>query len=65
MGGNNQSSLVMYVAPVIYDTNPGWIVTYIIDIRDGGVSSGYISTGFFGGGSIAFYVGSSNVQKQD
>jgi len=27
----------------------GWIVTYIIQVRDGGPSSGYISTGFFGG----------------
>ncbi|KII87582.1 hypothetical protein PLICRDRAFT_112364 [Plicaturopsis crispa FD-325 SS-3] len=27
----------------------GWIVTYIIDIRGGGASSGYISAGFFGG----------------
>ena len=27
----------------------GWIVTYIIDVRGGGPSSGYISSGFFGG----------------
>ncbi|KAJ8589363.1 MFS general substrate transporter [Rhizopogon salebrosus TDB-379] len=27
----------------------GWIVTYIIDVRGGGPSSGYISTGFFSG----------------
>ncbi|KAI0918794.1 hypothetical protein AcV7_006924 [Taiwanofungus camphoratus] len=27
----------------------GWIVTYIIDVRSGGTSSGYISSGFFGG----------------
>ena len=27
----------------------GWIVTYVIDVRGGGPSSGYISTGFFGG----------------
>ncbi|KAF9219515.1 MFS general substrate transporter [Gyrodon lividus] len=27
----------------------GWIVTYIIDVRGGGSSSGYISSGFFGG----------------
>ncbi|KAG9313550.1 MFS general substrate transporter [Chiua virens] len=26
-----------------------WIVTYIIDVRGGGPSSGYISSGFFGG----------------
>ncbi|TFY77838.1 hypothetical protein EWM64_g6176 [Hericium alpestre] len=27
----------------------GWIVTYIINVRGGGSSSGYISSGFFGG----------------
>jgi len=27
----------------------GWIVTYVIDVRGGGPSSGYISAGFFGG----------------
>lgn len=27
----------------------GWIVTYIINVRGGGPSSGYISSGFFGG----------------
>ncbi|KAH8113878.1 MFS general substrate transporter [Phellopilus nigrolimitatus] len=27
----------------------GWTVTYIIDQRHGGASSGYVSTGFFGG----------------
>ena len=27
----------------------GWTITYIINQRDGGPSSGYISTGFFGG----------------
>ncbi|KDQ58647.1 hypothetical protein JAAARDRAFT_155195 [Jaapia argillacea MUCL 33604] len=27
----------------------GWIVTFIIDVRGGGPSSGYISAGFFGG----------------
>ncbi|KAJ2915493.1 hypothetical protein MD484_g4897, partial [Candolleomyces efflorescens] len=30
----------------------GWIVTYIIDVRKGGPSSGYISSGFFGGLSL-------------
>ena len=28
---------------------PGWIVTYVVDLRGGGPSSGYISSGFFGG----------------
>ncbi|KAG8963346.1 hypothetical protein FRC03_003107 [Tulasnella sp. 419] len=27
----------------------GWIVTFIIDVRKGGSSAGYISSGFFGG----------------
>ncbi|CAK5274629.1 unnamed protein product, partial [Mycena citricolor] len=27
----------------------GWIITYIIDVRHGGPSAGYISSGFFGG----------------
>ena len=27
----------------------GWIVTFIIKAREGGTSSGYISSGFFGG----------------
>ena len=27
----------------------GWIVTFIIDVRGGGPSSGYTSSGFFGG----------------
>jgi fucose permease len=27
----------------------GWIVSYIIDVRGGGPSSGYISSGFWGG----------------
>ena len=30
----------------------GWIVTYVIQVRHGGPSSGYISSGFFGGESI-------------
>ena len=27
----------------------GWIVTYLIHERGGGLSSGYVSSGFFGG----------------
>lgn len=27
----------------------GWIVTYVQDVRSGGPSAGYISSGFFGG----------------
>jgi fucose permease len=30
----------------------GWIVTYIINVRGGGPSSGYVSAGFFGGTSF-------------
>jgi hypothetical protein len=32
----------------------GWIVTFIIEIRGGGPSSGYISAGFFGGTTSIF-----------
>lgn len=32
----------------------GWIVTCIIRERDGGPSSGYIASGFFGGGSTVY-----------
>ncbi|KAG1823599.1 MFS general substrate transporter [Suillus subaureus] len=38
---------LLYVGAEV--TVGGWIVTYIIDVRGGGPSSGYISTGFFGG----------------
>ncbi|KAI6106938.1 major facilitator superfamily domain-containing protein [Pisolithus croceorrhizus] len=39
--------ILVYVGVEV--TVGGWIVTYIIDIRGGGPSSGYISSGFFGG----------------
>jgi hypothetical protein len=29
-------------------------VTFIIDVRGGGLSSGYISAGFFGGKELSF-----------
>ncbi len=32
-----------------HGSTTGWIVTYMIRVRHGGPSSGYISTGFFGG----------------
>ncbi|KAG2032534.1 MFS general substrate transporter [Suillus americanus] len=38
---------LLYVGAEV--TVGGWIVTYIIDVRGGGSSSGYISTGFFSG----------------
>ncbi|KAF9224392.1 MFS general substrate transporter [Gyrodon lividus] len=41
------SFVLIYVGAEV--TIGGWIVTYIIDVRGGGPSSGYISTGFFGG----------------
>lgn len=28
---------------------PGWIVTYLIDTRGGGLSTGYVSSGLYGG----------------
>ncbi|KAJ7033674.1 major facilitator superfamily domain-containing protein [Mycena alexandri] len=39
--------ILVYVG--IEVTIGGWIVTYIIDVRGGGPSSGYVSAGFFGG----------------
>ncbi|KAG6918308.1 hypothetical protein DXG01_015400 [Tephrocybe rancida] len=39
--------LLFYVGVEV--TLGGWIVTYIIEVRHGGPSSGYISAGFFGG----------------
>ncbi|KAF9239880.1 MFS general substrate transporter [Melanogaster broomeanus] len=39
--------ILVYVGVEV--TIGGWIVTYIINIRGGGPSSGYISSGFFGG----------------
>ncbi|KIJ70596.1 hypothetical protein HYDPIDRAFT_23688 [Hydnomerulius pinastri MD-312] len=39
--------ILFYVGAEV--TIGGWIVTYVIDVRGGGPSSGYISTGFFGG----------------
>jgi fucose permease len=39
--------ILVYVGVEV--TIGGWIVTYIIDVRGGGPSSGYVSAGFFGG----------------
>ena len=36
-------------SPRVEVTIGGWIVTYIIQVRGGGPSSGYVSSGFFGG----------------
>ncbi|KAL6302999.1 MFS general substrate transporter [Sparassis latifolia] len=39
--------ILVYVGVEV--TIGGWIVTFIINVREGGPSSGYISSGFFGG----------------
>ncbi|EIW55077.1 MFS general substrate transporter [Trametes versicolor FP-101664 SS1] len=39
--------ILIYVGVEV--TLGGWIVTYVIQLRGGGASSGYISSGFFGG----------------
>jgi len=39
--------ILVYVGVEV--TIGGWTVTYLIDVRKGGLSSGYISSGFFGG----------------
>lgn len=44
--------ILIYVGVEV--TIGGWIVTYIIEVRGGGPSAGYISSGFFGGQSILF-----------
>ena len=38
----------MIVIILIYRKS-GWIVTFLMVVREGGPSSGYVSTGFFGG----------------
>ncbi|KAI0716684.1 MFS general substrate transporter [Earliella scabrosa] len=42
--------ILIYVGVEV--TLGGWIVTYVINLRGGGPSSGYISSGFFGGLTI-------------
>jgi fucose permease len=39
--------ILIYVGVEV--TIGGWIVTFIIKVRGGGPSAGYISSGFFGG----------------
>ncbi|KAG8931624.1 hypothetical protein FRC02_002446 [Tulasnella sp. 418] len=39
--------ILVYVGTEV--TIGGWIVTYLIEVRGGGPSSGYVSSGFFGG----------------
>ena len=34
---------------LIITVTQGWIVTFLMLVRGGGPSSGYVSTGFFGG----------------
>jgi hypothetical protein len=36
------------------DCDLGWIVTFLMIVRGGGPSSGYVSTGFFGGKHLVF-----------
>ncbi|CAE6448114.1 unnamed protein product [Rhizoctonia solani] len=39
----------------------GWIVTFIIEVRGGGASAGYITSGFFGGLTLGRVVGERRV----
>ena len=48
LGGMSVVTAFLYAVPGSRRYS-GWIVTYIIDVRGGGPSSGYISSGFFGG----------------
>ncbi|CAE6416267.1 unnamed protein product [Rhizoctonia solani] len=43
-----RSRAVQMVALFVWLT-VGWIVTFVIEVRSGGASAGYISSGFFGG----------------
>lgn len=45
----NSASSILTLRPSVEVTLGGWIVTYIIEVRGGGPSSGYVSSGFFGG----------------
>ncbi|KAI0265899.1 MFS general substrate transporter [Gloeopeniophorella convolvens] len=41
--------LFMFAYVGVFSAIGGWIVSYVINVRSGGPSSGYISSGFFGG----------------
>ena len=45
-------NVFVYYEQHLMSGDTGWIVTYIINQRHGGHSSGYISSGFFGGMSL-------------
>ncbi|KAG2354067.1 hypothetical protein BDR07DRAFT_1430916 [Suillus spraguei] len=55
---SSPSFLLVLVVEVIMG---GWMVTYIIDVRGGGPSSGYISSGFWGGLMTGRIVGERRV----
>lgn len=40
---------MLSVSVILAQKNSGWVVTFMLDIRDGGPTTGYISSGFFGG----------------
>ena len=52
IGGMLVIVVVLRLALVQRCWNIGWIVTYIINERNGGANSGYISSGFWGGGTV-------------
>ena len=41
--------LYMIVKSLNYYCKSGWIVSFLMIVREGGPSSGYVSSGFFGG----------------
>lgn len=60
-------AIFVFVYVGVEVTTGGWIVTYIIDVRGGGASSGYISSGFFGGlmfGRVALLWLNKNLGEQ-
>jgi hypothetical protein len=42
-------SLTSLLNKKLINVTQGWIVTFLMLVRGGGPSSGYVSTGFFGG----------------
>ena len=42
-------SPMLLLQEILITVNQGWIVTFLMLVRGGGPSSGYVSTGFFGG----------------
>lgn len=49
IGGGFFPSQIVHNCPLKVVRFLGWVVTFMRDVRGGGLSSGYVSSGFFGG----------------